>query len=91
MLKLTRVSATLVDTEVDPATQIFYVKDEDYVSLSRDKDIRLALLEQLDVEVLLIDRLGNEIEPGLTYEKRNFKVGLPEVPVRKEMGYHHRL
>lgn len=86
MIRLTRKEVQDVDL-----TPQGYVKDDDYILLSRDEEARIIFLEALGVESIIIDRLGNEIEPGKKFERTEFEVRLPSVPVKKEMGYYHRL
>lgn len=62
-----------------------YLEDEFYSQLKKSKELRIAILESMGTQVLVVDRLGNSKdgvylkEPPVVYSKDNFpdrEVGL---------------
>jgi hypothetical protein len=86
MMLVTKKNTVLVDSVAS-----LFLKNEDYLLLSQDADARVDFLNQLGLERVVVDYLGNELEPDVTFEKKDFKVKAPKLDVGKEMGYYHRL
>lgn len=88
MIRLTEEKAVPVETIPNPD---FYVRDQDYVLLSKNIEARKALLKLLGLSVVVVDRLGQELIAESLFEKKELAIDAPDVFERKELGYHHRI
>jgi hypothetical protein len=86
MVLLTRESAEVVSDM--PAE--FYLKDDDIFYLVCFNEHRIKFLEEMGKDSMVVDRLGRETEPDSVFERREVELGVPTLPFKKEMGYHHR-
>lgn len=86
MIKITSSGVIVVEGSPD-----LYVKDEDYLLLIRNSEAREALMRELGVTSIIVDRLGDEVVPETAFEKKQVSVSLPNFPIKREVGYYHRL
>lgn len=86
MLSVTRDGVKPVDLVAE-----IFVEDDIYLILPKDKELREALLDKLNVERVLVERLGKEKIPGILFEKETLKVDIPDVDSSREVGYYCRL
>lgn len=88
MLLLTREASVILEGMIGPS---FYVTSEDYLLLCENPEFRIALLNKLGVDSLIVDWLGEEVVKGSRFERKESRVVVPDIPAGREMGYYHRL
>jgi hypothetical protein len=70
--------------------KVNYLRDEDYLFLSTNKEARIAFLNELGVKECIVERLGVEIEPN-KFKRKEVKLEMPIYQADREMGYYHRI
>lgn len=68
-----------------------YVADSVYVLLAKSEDLRRQILNSLNMESVIVERLGTEIVPGEVFEKSGKVILFDGFTPQKEVGYHGRL
>jgi len=90
-IELSRASAP-VSVESIP---VIYVQDDFFKLLTSNsavaEEARKAVLDELDVDKVVIGRLGKEMDGGQSFRKIDTPAQLSEILEGKELGYYHRL
>lgn len=87
MIRLTEDKAVHV-TDVEPE---IYLEDDDLKILLEDREARAMLLKELELKEVVVGRVGTPVKPELLYETREVTIDLPYLPIKREVGYYHRL